>query len=103
MTQDMTQRYRQFKLTWGTCYAFDNLMGNSVNAGATALAPATCRMVRYGRLTQYGFDSLSNVNGLQQATVIQAEGQKKSDCHSRRAPRCKHRDVGWHEPLSKSH
>ena len=28
---DMTQRYREFKRTWGTYYVFDNVTGNSVN------------------------------------------------------------------------
>jgi integrase len=30
-TQDMTQRYRKFKRTWGMYYAFDNATGNSVS------------------------------------------------------------------------
>jgi integrase len=29
--QDMTQRYRKFKRSWGTWYAFDNATGNSVS------------------------------------------------------------------------
>ena len=29
--QDMTQRYRKFKRTWGMYYAFDNATGNSVS------------------------------------------------------------------------
>ena len=28
---DMSQRYRKFKRTWGTYYAYDNVTGNSVN------------------------------------------------------------------------
>ena len=30
MTTDMTQRYRKFKRSWGSYYAYDNLTGNSV-------------------------------------------------------------------------
>src|SRR5580765_6500699 len=29
--QDMTQRYRKFKRTWGMYYAFDTVTGNSVS------------------------------------------------------------------------
>jgi hypothetical protein len=29
--QDMAQRYRKFKRSWGTWYAFDNAIGNSVS------------------------------------------------------------------------
>jgi len=29
--QDMTQRYRKFKRSWGMWYAFDTGTGNSVN------------------------------------------------------------------------
>ena len=46
---DMSQRYRKFKRTWGTYYAYDNVTGNSVNhrhapntpRRTTAAAPAT--------------------------------------------------------------
>ena len=31
MKVDMTQRYRKFKRTWGTYYAYDNFTGNSVS------------------------------------------------------------------------
>jgi hypothetical protein len=30
MESDMTQRYRKFKRSWGSYYAFDNVTGNSV-------------------------------------------------------------------------
>jgi hypothetical protein len=30
MESDMTQRYRKFKRSWGSYYAYDNLTGNSV-------------------------------------------------------------------------
>jgi len=29
--QDMTQRYRKFKRSWGIWYAFDTVTGNSVS------------------------------------------------------------------------
>jgi integrase len=40
MTQDMTQRYRKFKRTWGMNYAFDNLTGNSVSLKTRVRAEA---------------------------------------------------------------
>jgi len=40
MTQDMTQRYRKFKRTWGMFYAYDNLTGNSVSLKTRVKAEA---------------------------------------------------------------
>jgi len=39
-TQDMTQRYRKFKRTWGMYYAFDNATGNSVSLKTRGKAEA---------------------------------------------------------------
>ena len=38
--QDMTQRYRKFKRSWGTWYAFDNATGNSVSLKTRVKAEA---------------------------------------------------------------
>jgi integrase len=38
--QDMTQRYRKFKRSWGTWYAFDNATGNSVTLNTRVKAEA---------------------------------------------------------------
>ena len=40
MTQDMMQRYRKFKRTWGMYYAYDNLTGNSVSLKTRVRAEA---------------------------------------------------------------
>jgi integrase len=40
MDTDMTQRYRKFKRSWGTWYAFDNVTGNSVSLKTRARAEA---------------------------------------------------------------
>ena len=36
----MTQRYRKFKRTWGTYYAYDNFTGNSVSLKTKVKAEA---------------------------------------------------------------
>ena len=36
----MTQRYRKFKRTWGTYYAYDNVTGNSVSLKTRVKAEA---------------------------------------------------------------
>jgi len=38
--QDMTERYRKFKRSWGTWYAFDNTTGNSVSLKTRVKAEA---------------------------------------------------------------
>jgi hypothetical protein len=38
--QDMPQRYRKFKRTWGTYYAYDNVTGNSVSLKTRVRAEA---------------------------------------------------------------
>ena len=38
--QDMTQRYRKFKRSWGMWYAFDNVTGNSVSLKTRVRAEA---------------------------------------------------------------
>jgi hypothetical protein len=38
--QDMTQRYRKFKRSWGTWYAFDNATGNSVSLKTRVMSEA---------------------------------------------------------------
>ncbi len=38
--QDMTQRYRKFKRSWGMWYAFDNVTGNSVSLKTRVKAEA---------------------------------------------------------------
>src|ERR1035438_7872782 len=38
--QDMTQRYRKFKRSWGMWYAFDNVTGNSVSLKTRVQAEA---------------------------------------------------------------
>jgi len=43
MTQDMTQRYRKFKRTWGMYYAYDNVTGNSVSLKTRVRAEAIQR------------------------------------------------------------
>jgi integrase len=40
MKVDMTQRYRKFKRTWGTYYAYDNVTGNSVSLKTRVKAEA---------------------------------------------------------------
>ncbi|HOA62348.1 MAG TPA: tyrosine-type recombinase/integrase [Verrucomicrobiota bacterium] len=40
MKVDMTQRYRKFKRTWGTYYAYDNFTGNSVSLKTKVKAEA---------------------------------------------------------------
>ena len=37
---DMSQRYRKFKRTWGTYYAYDNVTGNSVSLKTRVKAEA---------------------------------------------------------------
>jgi len=39
MKVDMTTRYLKFKRTWGTCYAYDNLTGNSASLKTRARKP----------------------------------------------------------------
>jgi hypothetical protein len=38
--QDMTQRYRKFKRSWGMWYAFDTVTGNSVSLKTRVSAEA---------------------------------------------------------------
>ena len=42
--QDMNQRYRKFKRTWGTWYAFDNVTGNSVSLKTRVRAEAELKV-----------------------------------------------------------
>lgn len=42
--QDMTQRYRKFKRSWGMWYAFDNVTGNSVSLKTRVKAEAETKV-----------------------------------------------------------
>ena len=55
----MTQRYRKFKRSWGTWYAFDNATGNSVSLKTKDKAQASHLVVAMNEVGQQAAMNLS--------------------------------------------